>query len=93
MTPPGQCAEGAITALREAGYAVPEVAVDHAEWTPHVYLHIVLPEAAVVSRPVAVRARGQVLARRASASGDGALPAGGGLRPGDATARGADPMP
>ena len=41
-----KCTEGAITKLREAGYGVPEARIDHAEWTPHVYLHIVLPEAA-----------------------------------------------
>ena len=40
------CAESAITRVREAGYTVSEVRIDHAEWTPHVYLHIVLPEAA-----------------------------------------------
>ena len=39
------CVERAITRIREAGCTVHDVDVDHAEWTPHVYLHIVLPEA------------------------------------------------
>jgi aspartyl-tRNA(Asn)/glutamyl-tRNA(Gln) amidotransferase subunit A len=33
-------------ALTNAGHHVEDVEIDHAEWTPHVYLHIVLPEAA-----------------------------------------------
>jgi aspartyl-tRNA(Asn)/glutamyl-tRNA(Gln) amidotransferase subunit A len=32
-------------ALEQAGHAVRDVRVEHAEWTPDVYLHIVLPEA------------------------------------------------
>ena len=32
--------------LESAGHTVVDVAVEHAEWTPDVYLHIVLPEAA-----------------------------------------------
>ena len=37
--------ETTVTRLREAGYAVQNTAIDHAEWTADVYLHIVLPEA------------------------------------------------
>jgi aspartyl-tRNA(Asn)/glutamyl-tRNA(Gln) amidotransferase subunit A len=32
-------------ALAAAGHTVSDVAIEHAEWTPDVYLHIVLPEA------------------------------------------------
>jgi aspartyl-tRNA(Asn)/glutamyl-tRNA(Gln) amidotransferase subunit A len=35
----------AAAALVSAGHEVVDVEVDHAAWTPHVYLHIVLPEA------------------------------------------------
>jgi aspartyl-tRNA(Asn)/glutamyl-tRNA(Gln) amidotransferase subunit A len=38
-------AERVIGRLRESGYLVRDTAIDHAEWTPDVYLHIVLPEA------------------------------------------------
>ena len=37
--------DAAIGRIREAGYSVHDVDIEHAEWTPHVYLHIVLPEA------------------------------------------------
>jgi aspartyl-tRNA(Asn)/glutamyl-tRNA(Gln) amidotransferase subunit A len=40
------CVDEAIAKIREAGYAAHDVDIQHAEWTPHVYLHIVLPEAA-----------------------------------------------
>jgi aspartyl-tRNA(Asn)/glutamyl-tRNA(Gln) amidotransferase subunit A len=39
------CTERAITRIRDAGHAADDTAIAHAEWTPHVYLHIVLPEA------------------------------------------------
>jgi aspartyl-tRNA(Asn)/glutamyl-tRNA(Gln) amidotransferase subunit A len=32
-------------ALTDAGHTVRDLAIEHAEWTPDVYLHIVLPEA------------------------------------------------
>jgi aspartyl-tRNA(Asn)/glutamyl-tRNA(Gln) amidotransferase subunit A len=38
--------ERAIDRVRDAGHALRDVCIDHAEWTPHAYLHIVLPEAA-----------------------------------------------
>jgi aspartyl-tRNA(Asn)/glutamyl-tRNA(Gln) amidotransferase subunit A len=37
--------ESVISKVRSAGYAVQDVDIQHADWTPHVYLHIVLPEA------------------------------------------------
>jgi aspartyl-tRNA(Asn)/glutamyl-tRNA(Gln) amidotransferase subunit A len=37
--------ETAVTRLREAGYSVQNTAIEHAEWTSDVYLHICLPEA------------------------------------------------
>ena len=37
--------------LIEAGHTVRDVAVEHAEWTPDVYLHICLPEASVFHAP------------------------------------------
>jgi aspartyl-tRNA(Asn)/glutamyl-tRNA(Gln) amidotransferase subunit A len=40
-----QALERARQALAAAGHEVREVDVDHAGWTPSVYLHIVLPEA------------------------------------------------
>jgi aspartyl-tRNA(Asn)/glutamyl-tRNA(Gln) amidotransferase subunit A len=40
-----QALERAVSALEAAGHAVREVEVEHAAWTPAVYLHIVLPEA------------------------------------------------
>ena len=43
--------EHAIVKIREAGYLVTEVDVQKAEWTPHVYLHIVLPEASCYHAP------------------------------------------
>lgn len=36
----------ACDALAAAGHSVRDVAIEHAQWTPDVYLHIVLPEAA-----------------------------------------------
>ena len=45
------CAEHAIVKIREAGYRVTDVDVEKAEWTPHVYLHIVLPEASCYHAP------------------------------------------
>ena len=38
-------------ALLEAGHRVIDVAIDDAGWTPHVYLHIVLPEATCYHAP------------------------------------------
>jgi aspartyl-tRNA(Asn)/glutamyl-tRNA(Gln) amidotransferase subunit A len=38
-------AETAMTRMREAGYSVQNTSIEHAEWTPDVYLHICLPEA------------------------------------------------
>jgi aspartyl-tRNA(Asn)/glutamyl-tRNA(Gln) amidotransferase subunit A len=38
-------------ALTDAGHHVEDVEIDHATWTPHVYLHIVLPEAAWYHAP------------------------------------------
>jgi aspartyl-tRNA(Asn)/glutamyl-tRNA(Gln) amidotransferase subunit A len=38
-------------ALTKAGHHVEDVEIDHADWTPHVYLHIVLPEAAWYHAP------------------------------------------
>jgi aspartyl-tRNA(Asn)/glutamyl-tRNA(Gln) amidotransferase subunit A len=43
--------EHAIVKIREAGYLVTDVDVEKAEWTPHVYLHIVLPEASCYHAP------------------------------------------
>ena len=43
--------ERAAAALVEAGHRVIDVEVQHAAWTPHVYLHIVLPEAAWYHAP------------------------------------------
>ncbi len=40
-----QALERACAALTAAGHAIRDVAVEHAAWTPDVYLHIVLPEA------------------------------------------------
>ena len=37
--------EAAIVRLREAGHQVQDLEIEHARWTPDVYLHIVLPEA------------------------------------------------
>ena len=41
----------AIARIAGAGCRVHDVTVDHAEWTPDVYLHIVLPEAAWFHAP------------------------------------------
>jgi aspartyl-tRNA(Asn)/glutamyl-tRNA(Gln) amidotransferase subunit A len=40
-----QALERTCEALTTAGYTVRDLAVEHASWTPDVYLHIVLPEA------------------------------------------------
>jgi aspartyl-tRNA(Asn)/glutamyl-tRNA(Gln) amidotransferase subunit A len=45
-------ARGALTA---AGHPVVDVAIPHSAWTPDVYLHIVLPEAAVFHAPLLER--------------------------------------
>lgn len=42
----------AIAALAAAGHSIVDVTVEHASWTPDVYLHIVLPEAARFHRPM-----------------------------------------
>jgi aspartyl-tRNA(Asn)/glutamyl-tRNA(Gln) amidotransferase subunit A len=39
-------------ALESAGHRVVDVSIAHAEWTPDVYLHIVLPEASAYHAPV-----------------------------------------
>lgn len=43
--------EAACRSLTEAGHTVVAVAIPHASWTPDVYLHIVLPEAAWYHAP------------------------------------------
>jgi len=43
---------GASAALAAAGHEVKDVQIDHAEWTPHVYLHTVLAEAAWYHAPL-----------------------------------------
>jgi aspartyl-tRNA(Asn)/glutamyl-tRNA(Gln) amidotransferase subunit A len=40
-----QALERTCAALTRAGHAIRDVSVEHAPWTPDVYLHIVLPEA------------------------------------------------
>ncbi len=40
-----QALERTCAALTAAGHAIRDVSVEHAAWTPDVYLHIVLPEA------------------------------------------------
>jgi aspartyl-tRNA(Asn)/glutamyl-tRNA(Gln) amidotransferase subunit A len=47
-----QALERARLTLATAGHDVREVDVDHAAWTPAVYLHIVLPEAARFHAPL-----------------------------------------
>jgi aspartyl-tRNA(Asn)/glutamyl-tRNA(Gln) amidotransferase subunit A len=42
----------AIAALTNAGHSIVDVTIEHASWTPDVYLHIVLPEAAQYHRPM-----------------------------------------
>ena len=42
------CTTRAIDRIRGADHEILDVQIDHAEWTPHVYLHIVLPEASCV---------------------------------------------
>ena len=37
--------DSALSRVREAGYTIRDAVIDHAAWTPDVYLHIVLPEA------------------------------------------------
>ena len=66
-TPP-TASTRAADALVAAGHEVVDVEIEHAAWTPHVYLHIVLPEAVVVSRADA-RAATPPATRPASASG------------------------
>ena len=46
-----------------AGHAVGDVEIDHAAWTPDVYLHIVLPEAAWYHAPLLDDARGSATRR------------------------------
>jgi aspartyl-tRNA(Asn)/glutamyl-tRNA(Gln) amidotransferase subunit A len=43
--------ETTIKQLRDAGYTVHDLAIDNAQWTPDVYLHICLPEAACHHAP------------------------------------------
>jgi aspartyl-tRNA(Asn)/glutamyl-tRNA(Gln) amidotransferase subunit A len=47
--------EGACARLREAGHSVSDVDIRHAEITPDVYLHIVLPEASWYHDPLLER--------------------------------------
>jgi aspartyl-tRNA(Asn)/glutamyl-tRNA(Gln) amidotransferase subunit A len=47
--------ERARDALRDAGHVVRDVEIAHAAWTPAVYLHIVLPEAAEYHAPLLER--------------------------------------
>jgi aspartyl-tRNA(Asn)/glutamyl-tRNA(Gln) amidotransferase subunit A len=42
-------------ALQAAGHETVDVEIEHASWTPHVYLHIVLPEASWYHAPLLVR--------------------------------------
>ena len=46
------CLEQALTRVREAGYALREIAVADAPFTPDVYLHLCLPEAACHHAPM-----------------------------------------
>jgi aspartyl-tRNA(Asn)/glutamyl-tRNA(Gln) amidotransferase subunit A len=46
-----QALERTCAALATAGHTVRDVAVEHAAWTPDVYLHIVLPEASRYHAP------------------------------------------
>jgi aspartyl-tRNA(Asn)/glutamyl-tRNA(Gln) amidotransferase subunit A len=41
--------------LEAAGHAIEDIEIDHASWTPDVYLHIVLPEAARYHAPALER--------------------------------------
>ena len=60
-----------------AGHDGPvDVEIQHAAWTPHVYLHIVLAEAAWYHAPLLDAARVELFARRAAAAGDGPVRAG-----------------
>jgi aspartyl-tRNA(Asn)/glutamyl-tRNA(Gln) amidotransferase subunit A len=43
--------ENARRALTAAGHSVTDVEIEHADWTPDVYLHIVLPEASWYHAP------------------------------------------
>jgi aspartyl-tRNA(Asn)/glutamyl-tRNA(Gln) amidotransferase subunit A len=45
----------ARTALTEAGHQVVDIEIAHAEWTPDVYLHIMLPEASWYHAPLLER--------------------------------------
>jgi aspartyl-tRNA(Asn)/glutamyl-tRNA(Gln) amidotransferase subunit A len=54
-----RAADTAIARLREAGHAVDDVDIDHAECTPDVYLHIVLPEASWYHAPTLARHAGR----------------------------------
>jgi aspartyl-tRNA(Asn)/glutamyl-tRNA(Gln) amidotransferase subunit A len=47
----GDALASAADALAAAGHQLVDVEIDHAAWTPHVYLHIVLPEAAWYHAP------------------------------------------
>jgi aspartyl-tRNA(Asn)/glutamyl-tRNA(Gln) amidotransferase subunit A len=47
--------ERAVAALREAGHEVADVEIEDAAWTPHVYLHVVLPEASWYHAPLLER--------------------------------------
>jgi aspartyl-tRNA(Asn)/glutamyl-tRNA(Gln) amidotransferase subunit A len=46
-----QALERSCEALISAGHTVHDLAIDHAAWTPDVYLHIVLPEASRYHAP------------------------------------------
>jgi aspartyl-tRNA(Asn)/glutamyl-tRNA(Gln) amidotransferase subunit A len=50
-----QALDRARSALAAAGHAVRDVEIAHAAWTPDVYLHIVLPEAARFHGPLLER--------------------------------------
>jgi aspartyl-tRNA(Asn)/glutamyl-tRNA(Gln) amidotransferase subunit A len=45
----------ARASFEAAGHETIDVAIEHASWTPHVYLHIVLPEASWYHAPLLVR--------------------------------------
>ena len=59
--------------LRSAGHEVRTVDIEHAERTPDVYLHIVLPEASWYHAPTLATHAESVLARGAAASRNGPL--------------------
>ena len=76
-------------ALESSGHTVREVDIAGAEITPDVYLHVVLAEAAHYHAPLLAHHADAYSPGDPAADRDGALPAGRGLRAGDARATGA----